>query len=158
MCGLAQQSSLCSVTHHIRSCHTTWNMLYFRACCQTPTTELLADCLANLTACVHRDCLQTCELWCAQGDEAFKCEVCNEKTEATKRLRLYRLPQVLLLHIKRFKYSGSSREKLTNNVTFPIKVRNPVCMFGCLSLCLSVMSAGLCTLLHGCFTCGSHLH
>lgn len=62
----------------------------------------------------------------AQGDEAFKCEVCNEKCEATKRLRLFRLPQMLLLHIKRFKYTGSSREKLTNNVTFPIKVCKPV--------------------------------
>jgi len=36
---------------------------------------------------------------------------------------VYRLPQVLLLHIKRFKYSGSSREKLTNNVGFPVKVQ-----------------------------------
>lgn len=57
-----------------------------------------------------------------QGDESFKCETCGEKTQASKQLRLYRLPQVLLLHIKRFKYSGSSREKLTNNVTFPVKV------------------------------------
>lgn len=57
-----------------------------------------------------------------QGDESFKCEKCGEKTQATKRLRLFRLPKVLMLHIKRFKYSGSSREKLTNNVTFPIKV------------------------------------
>lgn len=56
-----------------------------------------------------------------QGDESFKCETCGEKTQASKQLRLYRLPQVLLLHIKRFKYSGSSREKLTNNVTFPVK-------------------------------------
>lgn len=71
-----------------------------------------------MPTCKHESCG-------AQGDEAFKCEVCDEKTEATKRLRLYRLPQVLLLHIKRFKYSGTSREKLTNNVTFPIKVCNP---------------------------------
>jgi len=60
----------------------------------------------------------------AQGDESFKCEKCGEKTQATKRLRIYRLPKVLLLHIKRFKYSGSSREKLTNNVSFPVKVHS----------------------------------
>lgn len=69
-----------------------------------------------------QDCLQAFtsdEL--LQGDESFKCEKCGEKTEATKRLRIYRLPKVLLLHIKRFKYSGSSREKLTNNVSFPVK-------------------------------------
>ena len=58
-----------------------------------------------------------------QGDEAFQCEVCNERTAATKRLRLHRLPRVLLLHIKRFKYNGLTREKLTTNVTFPLRVR-----------------------------------
>ncbi|DBA82653.1 TPA: hypothetical protein ACH3X1_006898 [Trebouxia sp. C0004] len=69
-----------------------------------------------------QDCLQAFtsdEL--LQGDESFKCEKCGEKTQATKRLRIFRLPKVLLLHIKRFKYSGSSREKLTNNVSFPVK-------------------------------------
>lgn len=78
--------------------------------------------LHSYAACMSAKAL--CRKTCLdmQGDEAFKCEACNEKTEATKRLRLYRLPQVLLLHIKRFKYSGTSREKLTNNVTFPIKV------------------------------------
>jgi hypothetical protein len=29
---------------------------------------------------------------------------------------------VLLLHIKRFKYTGTTREKITTNVTFPLKV------------------------------------
>ena len=62
---------------------------------------------------------------CAQGDEAFQCEVCRERTPATKRLRLHRLPRVLLLHIKRFKYNGTTREKLTTNVTYPLKARAP---------------------------------
>lgn len=61
-------------------------------------------------------------LFCHQGDEAFQCEVCSERTSATKRLRLYRLPKVLLLHIKRFKYSSNAREKILTNVTFPLKV------------------------------------
>ena len=56
-----------------------------------------------------------------------------KKCEATKRLLLYRLPQVLMLHIKRFKYSGSSREKLTNNVTFPIKVQTHTSHVACLT-------------------------
>ena len=74
-------------------------------------------------ACMQCDNVVDLYIFCMQGDESFKCEKCGEKTQATKRLRLYRLPKVLLLHIKRFKYSGSSREKLTNNVTFPIKVQ-----------------------------------
>ena len=62
---------------------------------------------------------------CAQGEEAFQCAVCKERTAATKRLRLHRLPPVLMLHIKRFKANGTTREKLTANVTFPLQVRAP---------------------------------
>ena len=36
-------------------------------------------------------------------------------------MRLHRLPPVLVLHIKRFKFKGTAREKLTTNVTFPLR-------------------------------------
>ena len=62
----------------------------------------------------------------AQGDEAFQCAVCKDRTAATKRLRLHRLPPVLMLHIKRFKSHGTTREKLTTDVTFPLHVRTPL--------------------------------
>lgn len=39
-----------------------------------------------------------------QGEEAFHCEVCRDKTSATKHLRIHRFPDALVLHIKRFKY------------------------------------------------------
>ena len=45
-------------------------------------------------------------MW-SQGDEAFSCDTCRGKTPATKHLRLQRLPKVLILHIKRFKYRVS---------------------------------------------------
>ena len=65
----------------------------------------------------------------AQGDEAFQCEVCGERTAATKHLRLHRLPRVLLLHIKRFRCTGATREKITTNVAFPLKVsKTPPCL------------------------------
>ncbi len=57
-----------------------------------------------------------------QGDEAFSCEVCRQRTDATKHMRIHRLPLVLMLHIKRFKFAGQTREKLTSNVTYPLKV------------------------------------
>ncbi len=41
-----------------------------------------------------------------QGEEAFHCETCKEKTAATKHLRLHRFPDVLVLHIKRFKHKA----------------------------------------------------
>ena len=78
-----------------------------------------------------------------QGDEAFQCEVCGERTAATKHLRLHRLPRVLLLHIKRFRCTGATREKITTNVTFPLRVgTSPVSrmlsflgFLGCLGFC-----------------------
>lgn len=42
-----------------------------------------------------------------QGEEAFHCETCKEKTPATKHLRVHRFPEVLVLHIKRFKHKVS---------------------------------------------------
>eukprot|EP00891_Asterochloris_glomerata_P008047 jgi/Astpho2/8047/gw1.00120.92.1_t len=56
-----------------------------------------------------------------EGDEAFSCEVCRQRTDATKHMRIHRLPLVLMLHIKRFKFAGQTREKLTSNVTYPLK-------------------------------------
>lgn len=55
-----------------------------------------------------------------QGAEAFSCEVCKAKTPATKHLRLQRLPQILVLHIKRFKYRGFFTDKLTASVSYPL--------------------------------------
>ncbi|KAL4459011.1 hypothetical protein ABPG75_013876 [Micractinium tetrahymenae] len=56
-----------------------------------------------------------------EGVEAFHCENCGEKTPATKHLRVHRFPEVLVLQIKRFKYKGASTDKLTANVSFPLK-------------------------------------
>lgn len=56
-----------------------------------------------------------------EGVEAFHCERCGEKTPATKHLRIHRFPEVLVLQIKRFKYKGTSTDKLTANVSFPLK-------------------------------------
>ena len=44
-----------------------------------------------------------------QGEEAFHCEQCKDKTSATKHLRIHRFPDVLVLHIKRFKYKVGSQ-------------------------------------------------
>eukprot|EP00887_Chlorella_sp_A99_P006654 scaffold3.g6654.t1 len=69
----------------------------------------LADCLQLFTADER-----------LEGVEAFHCEACCDKTPATKRLRLHRLPDTLVLHIKRFKLKGTSMDKLTASVAFPL--------------------------------------
>jgi len=73
-------------------------------------TVTLKDCLFEYTS---EDKLE--------GEELFSCEKCNSKTEAIKKLRLHRLPEALILHIKRFKYKGANIEKLENFVKFPLK-------------------------------------
>jgi len=56
-----------------------------------------------------------------QGDEAPFCECCDSKSPATRRILIHRFPKVLVLNIKRFKYTKDGREKLTCNISFPIK-------------------------------------
>ncbi|KAK9804996.1 hypothetical protein WJX73_009809 [Symbiochloris irregularis] len=68
------------------------------------------------------DCLaEFCADEIMSGQEAFYCGECKEKTTAFKRIRIHRLPICLVLHIKRFKFHGITREKLTANVTYPLK-------------------------------------
>lgn len=51
----------------------------------------------------------------------------NTKQEAEKKIRLKRLPRVLTLHLKRFKYVESldSFSKLSHRVVFPLELRTP---------------------------------
>ncbi|KAI9105652.1 hypothetical protein DFS34DRAFT_21539 [Phlyctochytrium arcticum] len=52
-------------------------------------------------------------------DDAYKCEGCNTRQQASKSLRLYRCPEILVLHLKRFSYSEYSRDKIETDVDFP---------------------------------------
>lgn len=57
-----------------------------------------------------------------EGGEAFDCEKCAEKTSASKHLRVFRLPPVLLLSLNRFKQKNNgATDKLTGTVTFPLE-------------------------------------
>ena len=50
------------------------------------------------------------------GDNMYLCEKCKKKRKCVKRLTLYRLPKVLVIHIKRF---SNSRKKVSTDVHFP---------------------------------------
>nr|XP_006628671.1 PREDICTED: ubiquitin carboxyl-terminal hydrolase 49 isoform X1 [Lepisosteus oculatus]XP_015198287.1 PREDICTED: ubiquitin carboxyl-terminal hydrolase 49 isoform X1 [Lepisosteus oculatus]XP_015198288.1 PREDICTED: ubiquitin carboxyl-terminal hydrolase 49 isoform X1 [Lepisosteus oculatus]XP_015198289.1 PREDICTED: ubiquitin carboxyl-terminal hydrolase 49 isoform X1 [Lepisosteus oculatus] len=87
------------------------------------------------TLAYHSDCTLTEMLAKFTETEAlegriYACDQCNSKrrksspkplvlTEACKQLLIYRLPQVLRLHLKRFRWSGRNhREKIGVHVTF----------------------------------------
>ena len=71
-------------------------------------------------------CLQefsNMEMLC--GECKYYCETCGSKQEAEKRMRIKRLPKVLALHLKRFKFVGQLNKfkKLTYRVVFPFELR-----------------------------------
>ncbi|CAL9236397.1 unnamed protein product [Arabidopsis halleri] len=53
-------------------------------------------------------------------DEMWFCPQCNERRQASKKLDLWRLPEVLVIHLKRFSYSRSMKHKLETFVNFPV--------------------------------------
>ncbi|KAI8079963.1 uncharacterized protein BX664DRAFT_303113 [Halteromyces radiatus] len=53
--------------------------------------------------------------------DAWHCPKCKKLRKASKTLTLSRLPDVLLIHLKRFSFDGPFRNKLETNVDFPTK-------------------------------------
>lgn len=53
-------------------------------------------------------------------DDMWFCPNCKEHRQATKKLDLWRLPEVLVVHLKRFSYSRFLKNKLDTFVDFPV--------------------------------------
>lgn len=49
------------------------------------------------------------------------CPSCKQHQQATKKLDLWSLPPVLVVHLKRFSYSRYMRDKLDSLVDFPLR-------------------------------------
>ncbi|KAG8088141.1 hypothetical protein GUJ93_ZPchr0010g8575 [Zizania palustris] len=53
-------------------------------------------------------------------DDMWYCPRCKEHKQASKKLDLWRLPEILVVHLKRFSYSRYMKNKLDTFVNFPI--------------------------------------
>ncbi|PKA49629.1 Ubiquitin carboxyl-terminal hydrolase 5 [Apostasia shenzhenica] len=53
-------------------------------------------------------------------EDMWFCPKCKEQRQASKKLDLWRLPEVLAIHLKRFSFSRSTKQKLETFVNFPI--------------------------------------
>jgi ubiquitin carboxyl-terminal hydrolase 2/21 len=54
------------------------------------------------------------------GHEKYNCPRCKSQQKATKMFRIYRYPDILILHIKRFMQNKKGgREKITIKITYP---------------------------------------
>ncbi|KAK1404645.1 Ubiquitin carboxyl-terminal hydrolase 8 [Heracleum sosnowskyi] len=49
------------------------------------------------------------------------CPKCKEHRQASKKLDLWRLPEILVIHLKRFSYNRFSKNKLGTFVDFPVE-------------------------------------
>lgn len=54
-------------------------------------------------------------------DNTWFCSNCKKQVEAIKTYRLFRLPRILILHLKRFRSRGQWSEKIASPVDFPLK-------------------------------------
>lgn len=55
-------------------------------------------------------------------EDAWHCPSCNRKQEVVKRLALWSSPDILIVHLKRFKQSAKQRtmSKLSVMIDFPV--------------------------------------
>lgn len=75
----------------------------------------------SITHCLR--CFSNTETLCS--DNKFKCDKCNSYQEAQKRMRVKKLPLILALHLKRFKYVEhyNRHTKVSHRVVFPLELR-----------------------------------
>ncbi|XP_068131483.1 ubiquitin carboxyl-terminal hydrolase 8 [Hyperolius riggenbachi] len=51
----------------------------------------------------------------------FYCSNCKTRRDSTKKIEIWKLPPVLLVHLKRFSYEGRWKQKLQTHVDFPLE-------------------------------------
>jgi hypothetical protein len=70
------------------------------------------------------DCIDKyCQREQLEESEMWYCNRCKEHVRAWKQFELYRCPPILIVHLKRFRYSSVThrREKISTPVDFPLK-------------------------------------
>jgi len=68
------------------------------------------------------DCLDLfCEVELLEGDDRWYCEKCKRHVDATKKIDLFMLPPILIIHLKRFKFSASGQKsKIDRSICYPM--------------------------------------
>lgn len=53
------------------------------------------------------------------GDDRWTCPKCKRARDAERTLRLWRMPTLLIIHLKRFKSDGRWKSKVSTNISYP---------------------------------------
>ncbi|XP_068211640.1 ubiquitin carboxyl-terminal hydrolase 32 isoform X1 [Palaemon carinicauda] len=68
------------------------------------------------------DCL---EAFCSEETLEYSCDGCKKLQQAAKKLQIWRLPPILIVHLKRFQFVGNKWVKSQKIVDFPLKDFDP---------------------------------
>ncbi|XP_029931686.1 ubiquitin carboxyl-terminal hydrolase 8 isoform X2 [Myripristis murdjan] len=77
--------------------------------------------LASTSKCSLQDCLKlfSKEERLTDNNKVF-CRHCKAHRDSTKKLEIWKVPPLLLVHLKRFSYEGRWKQKLQTSVDFPL--------------------------------------
>lgn len=77
--------------------------------------------LASTSKCSLQDCLRlfSKEERLTDNNKVF-CRHCKAHRDSTKKLEIWKIPPILLVHLKRFSYEGRWKQKLQTSVDFPL--------------------------------------
>lgn len=75
---------------------------------------------SNPNGCSIHDCLKAyTEQESLTEHDAYYCSKCKAHRAVSKKISVYRLPPVLVIHLKRFSFSTFSRDKVSTAVNYP---------------------------------------
>ncbi|XP_007066880.1 ubiquitin carboxyl-terminal hydrolase 8 isoform X1 [Chelonia mydas] len=78
--------------------------------------------LAPTSKCTLQECLRLFSKEEKLTDNnRFYCSHCKTRRDSLKKLEIWKLPPVLLVHLKRFSYDGRWKQKLQTSVDFPLE-------------------------------------
>uniref|UniRef100_A0A8C8SXP0 Ubiquitin carboxyl-terminal hydrolase 8 n=1 Tax=Pelusios castaneus TaxID=367368 RepID=A0A8C8SXP0_9SAUR len=78
--------------------------------------------LASTSKCTLQECLRSFSREEKLTDSnRFYCSHCKTQRDSLKKLEIWKLPRVLLVHLKRFSYEGRWKQKLQTSVDFPLE-------------------------------------
>ncbi|KAM9764862.1 ubiquitin carboxyl-terminal hydrolase 8 [Menidia menidia] len=77
--------------------------------------------LASTSKCSLQDCLRlfSKEEKLTDNNKVF-CRHCKAHRDSTKKLEIWKVPPIMLVHLKRFSYEGRWKQKLQTSVDFPL--------------------------------------
>ncbi|KAM6186618.1 ubiquitin carboxyl-terminal hydrolase 8-like [Rhynchocyon petersi] len=78
--------------------------------------------LASTSKCTLQDCLRLFSKEEKLTDNnRFYCSHCRARRDSLKKIEIWKVPPVLLVHLKRFSYDGRWKQKLQTSVDFPLE-------------------------------------